>query len=77
MICKLLKSIYSLKQSFRAWYERLDAFDIFLFHINLKKTKVDPNIYVKFYANANNIILAIFVDDGITTKILDFPNWKF
>jgi hypothetical protein len=77
MICKLLKSIYSLKQSFQAGYERLDAFDTFLFHINFKKTKVDPNIYVEFYANANFIILTIFVDDGITIKILDFPNWKF
>jgi hypothetical protein len=62
MVCKLLESIYELKQSFRTWYERLDTF---LLDINFKRTKVDPNIYIKSYANVDFIMLAIYVDDGI------------
>jgi hypothetical protein len=39
MVCKLLESIYKLKQSFQAWFER---FDTFFLHINFKRTEANP-----------------------------------
>ncbi len=52
-IGKLLKSIYKLRQSSWAWYERSDTF---LHHIIFKRIKIDPNIYIKFYENVDFII---------------------
>ncbi len=66
MVCKLLKSIYELKQSSQTWYERLD---IFFLDINFKRTKVDPNIYIISYADVDFIMLAIYVDDGIMVTL--------
>ena len=43
-VCKLKKTMYGLKQDPRAWYGRID---IFLTSMELTKSKVDTNLYLK------------------------------
>ncbi len=43
LVCKLHKSLYGLKQSPRAWNQKLDTF---LKSIEYIKSEVDPSVYV-------------------------------
>ena len=43
-VCKLNKSLYSLKQSPRTWYKRIDNF---LSSFEFTKSKEDSNLYYK------------------------------
>lgn len=58
-VCKLLKSIYGLKQAPKAWNAKLTGF---LEGLGFESTDDDPCL---FYNNSCTIILAIFVDDGL------------
>ena len=40
-VCKLKKTLYSLKQAPRTWYGRIDSF---LMNLGFTKSKVDPNL---------------------------------
>ncbi len=60
-VCKLMKSIYGLKQSPRAWNSR---FNDFLLKFGLKRSTADPCIYFR-HQGEEMTILAIFVDDGL------------
>jgi len=42
-VCKLHKTFYGLKQSPRAWYERIDSF---LLTFGFKKSVVDTNVHI-------------------------------
>ncbi len=42
-VCRLLKTLYGLKQSLRMWYEQ---FTTHLFHIGYNKCNGDPNVYI-------------------------------
>jgi len=42
-VCKLHKKIYGLKQSLRAWYERID---FFLLTSGFKKSAANTNVYI-------------------------------
>ena len=57
LVCRLLKSLYRLKQALRAWYTDIDAF---LISLGLTRSKEDYNLYISIKAN---IILLLFVDD--------------
>ena len=61
LVCKLKKSLYGLKQSSRAWYERLDSY---LVSLGFTKSEADANIYI-YKGDTQFIILAIFVDDTL------------
>lgn len=63
--CKLIKSIYGLKQASRVWNETLNAT---LTNFGLIRSEVDQCIYHK-NENNNILIIAIYVDD-----ILIFSN---
>lgn len=56
-VCKLVKSLYGLRESPKCWYERLNNF---LIGSNLKKSSVDPCLYF-----SNTLFLLIWVDDII------------
>lgn len=56
-ICKLKKSIYGLKQSGRAWNQKLNKQ---LMSFKLKKSRVDPCVY---FNDDLSIIIAVYVDD--------------
>jgi hypothetical protein len=56
-VCKLLKSVYGLKQASREWYHTLREF---IESQDLKRSRIDPCIYL-----ADGIIVFIYVDDII------------
>lgn len=66
-VCKLLGSLYGLKQSSRCWNQR---FTTFLKKHNLEPTKADPCIFVSKNPN-ERLILGIYVDDGIVAAKTD------
>jgi hypothetical protein len=59
-VCRLLKSLYGLKQASRAWN---NTFTDFLERNKLKPTSKDPCVYVS--EDLPRVILLIFVDDGL------------
>ena len=58
-VCKLVKSLYGLKQSPRCWNKR---FSQFLAMFNLTQSRNDACLY---YNKDKSILLIIYVDDGI------------
>lgn len=65
--CKLLKSIYGLKQASRVWNLELDSF---LKELRFVQSKYDPCVYVRKQGNSCTYI-AVYVDD-----LLIFSNNK-
>jgi hypothetical protein len=61
LVCKLHKSLYGLKQSPRAWNEKLDAF---LKSIEFMKSEADPKVYVAQVGDVKFFIM-VYVDDLI------------
>lgn len=60
-VCKLLKSLYGLKQASRCWNKK---FTEFIKKFNFKQCEADPCVFVLFARNVK-VILAIYVDDGL------------
>lgn len=58
-VCKLVKSIYGLKQSARCWNHRLHAF---LQSLKFKQSRADPCFYTKV-VNGKRLYLLVYVDD--------------
>ena len=58
-VCKLVKSLYGLKQSPRQWNKK---FDHFLKAFNLKQSINDRCLY---YNKSKSVFLTIYVDDGL------------
>lgn len=57
---KLLKLLYSLKQSFYLWYKRHSTF--FLEQFGLKQTYADHSIFITD-TSLKKLIMSMFVDD--------------
>ena len=71
-VCKLLKSLYGLKQSSRAWYDKIDSS---LRGVGLKRSSFDPNLYYLHKGQATLLVL-LYVDDlFLTGNCLDLINW--
>jgi Reverse transcriptase (RNA-dependent DNA polymerase) len=64
IVCKLNKAIYGLKQSPRAWYEKLSNYLIFC---DFKVTNADHSLFSKIDKNYTIIIL-VYLDDIIVTE---------
>ncbi len=60
-MCKLHKSLYGLKQSPRAWNQKLDTF---FKSIEFMKNEVDPSVYVAQVGDVKFFIM-VYVDDFI------------
>jgi hypothetical protein len=61
LVCKLHKSLYGLKQSPRAWNEKLD---VFLKSIEFTKSEANPSVYVAQVGDLKFFIM-VYVDDLI------------
>jgi hypothetical protein len=61
LVCKLHKSLYGLKQSPRAWNQKLD---VFIKSIEFMKSEADPNVYVAQLRDVKFFIV-VYVDDLI------------
>jgi hypothetical protein len=61
LVCKLQKSLYGLKQSPRAWNQKLDAF---LKSIEFMKSEADPSVYIAQVGDVKFFIV-VYVDDLI------------
>jgi hypothetical protein len=62
-VCKLFNSLYGLKQSPRAWYEKIDPV---LQKLRLKRSKADGNMYY-MHKDGDTLILMLYVDDLFIT----------
>ena len=62
-VCILKKSLYSLKQEPRTWYDRIDSF---LSSLGFTKIKADSNLYYKV-EDGNPVMLLLYVDDLFVT----------
>lgn len=58
-VCLLKRPLYGLKQSGREWYKKLDSY---LSSIDMKKTEVDPCVYVD-NGSKSDLIIIVYVDD--------------
>jgi Reverse transcriptase (RNA-dependent DNA polymerase) len=58
LVCKLEKLIYGLKQSLRAWYDKLSSY---LLSCNFLISNVDHSLFSKI-ANNTIIVILIYVD---------------
>lgn len=60
MVCKLLKTLYGLKQSSQLWYKRFSTF--FLEKLGLSQMNIDYNIFV-IKTDLNGRVVSMFVND--------------
>jgi hypothetical protein len=60
-VCRFFKSIYGLYQAICAWNIK---FNNFLLHYNFQPSFANPCVYIDI--NIPKLILAIFVDDGLS-----------
>ena len=67
-VCRLKKSLYSLKQEPRTWYGRIDGF---LSSLGFTKSKVHSNLCYKV-EYGNLVILLLYVDDLFVTGMDGF-----
>jgi hypothetical protein len=59
MVCKLLRSLYGLKQSPRQWYQKLDTF---LLKLGFTRSLADETVYCK-----QDVWILVYVDDLLIT----------
>ena len=67
-VCKLIKSLYGLKQSPRCWTER---FTKFFANLGLCQSKANPCFY-SYTENDELMLLTIYVDDGLIAASNEF-----
>ena len=63
LVCKLFKALYGLRQSPRAWYERIDSF---LIQQGFTRGTCDSNLY-RYCLGHDIVLLALYVDDILLT----------
>jgi len=63
MVYRLHKALYGLRQSSRAWHQRIDTY---LISIGLQPCSADPSLYV-CHDGDSIVLLIIYVDDLLLT----------
>ena len=72
-VCKLIKSIYGLKQASRVWYKSVSKL---LIELGWKPSLVDPCFFTKKSKTGNLMYMSLYVDDsGIAYKKCDEQEW--
>ena len=72
LVCKLKKSLYGLKQSPRAWYQRIDTFFV---NEGFQRSEADHSMYV-IQSKEFLMIVILYVDDLIIlTNTLKKMDW--
>lgn len=71
-VCKLNKSLYGLKQSPRAWFER---FGKVVKNLGYSQSQADHTMFYKHSREGKVAILIVYVDD-IILIVMIVPNWK-
>lgn len=61
LVCKLIKSLYCLKQAPKRWNVKIDPF--LVEKLGFKKCSGDPCLYIKVNNNGDIIVIALYVDD--------------
>lgn len=64
MVCKLMKSLYRLKQVPRQWYKK---FDLFMIGNGYKRTSTNYYVYIKKF-DQSFVIILLYVDDMLIFK---------
>jgi hypothetical protein len=59
MVCKLLKSLYGLKQAHKQWHEKIDRT---LISVGFVANEADKCVYYR-YGGGEGVILCLYVDD--------------
>ncbi|CAM8886974.1 unnamed protein product [Rhodiola kirilowii] len=59
-VCKLIKSLYGLKQALKQWHQK---FDKVILSNGFKLNQADKCIYSKFDNFGNGVIICLYVDD--------------
>jgi len=58
-VCRLMKSLYGLKQASKCWYDKLTSF---LYSINFARSKADNSLFIRI-TEGSFIALLVYVDD--------------
>lgn len=66
LVCKLNKSLYSLKQAPRCWYKR---FDSYIMSLGYNRLSAYPCAYFKRFGDEDFIILLLYVDDMLVASL--------
>lgn len=64
-VCQLVKTLYSLKQSGRRWYQKL--VEIIIGHLKFTQCDVDQAVFFKCTTDGGPIIIVVHVDDCTIT----------
>ena len=69
---RLLKALYGLKGSPRAWFQHLQTF---LIQIGLKSCELDPCLFILIVNNAIVLLVGVHVDDLLIVGMLEKTTW--
>ena len=64
-VCKLLKSLYSVKQAPRSWFER---FTFYLLNLDFVASQADSSLFVRI-SNVTITYLLLYVDDRTPSRV--------
>ncbi|KAL9254003.1 Retrovirus-related Pol polyprotein from transposon TNT 1-94-like protein [Drosera capensis] len=59
-VCKLMRSLYGVKQPSRQWYKR---FASFMITHGYSRCEYDPCVYYSFCGDGPIVLLSLYVDD--------------